>query len=193
MLAAIQKASDEQIGRDPAAEFVELIETYWLPEVRAISSAEPKTNADIQRFVSRFEEFGRILDDNASYRLTVAQARVRSRFVNELTAKQREVFPRIRKLYAAGLSAVLWRADVETKLTTGRSTTLQLTSVHFARTANIEDVYRGVSPGLGKFRFKKAEFRRREGADGYSYPVDAPGDGAIGYWDASATKFKATV
>jgi hypothetical protein len=37
MLAAIQKASDEQIGRDSAAEFVQLIQTYWMPEVRAIS------------------------------------------------------------------------------------------------------------------------------------------------------------
>lgn len=192
MLAAIQKASDEQIGRDPAAEFSELIETYWLPEVRAISSSEPITNADMQRLVGRFEEFGRILEDNSRLRLTSAQANMRRRFVSELAAKQRQVFPRMRKLYADGLRRVLWRGDVETKLEGDRSTTLRFISAHFTRNASIQELYASVLPGLGKFRFKKAEFRWREGAEGYSYPVAAPGDAAIGYWDASAIKFTST-
>lgn len=186
MLAAIQKASDEEMGHDEAATFADHIDAYWLPELRELKP--PTQPRDVSVVRAKFEDYARSLADAESLALSDSQKRRREAFVAALSAKQAEFFPLMRRLTRSALGPSLFRADVEVELVGPSASTIRFVSYRFASNASINDMFKGMYLPLRRLRFKKAVFGTSVGSR-YTYDLDVPADRAIGYWNEQTGKF----
>jgi hypothetical protein len=182
LLAAIQKASDLQVGRDPAADFTDRVEHYWMPEMRKASPQTAASDDEIGKARLLFEEAARELEASkqlaSTYGLQAAQETLRS----TTSAKQRAAFPVWRRTYAERVGKRLWSRDITVKLL-GGGRTVEFVGGMFAANANIGTFHQGMKADLRALRFDEASYRWLPDADGWTYKLDTPTDGELGYWD----------
>ncbi len=174
--AAIQKASDTQLNRSPGADYVERVQTHWLPQVEALPSS-PAAGAAVGDLLSQMEALHSYVADGEKLNLTSAQRAVRSRFSSALSAKQRLLFPAIRRRYAEELNAQLFRRDIAVTTAGTRGRTLRITGPIFVRNANIEDMQKELTPVLARMRFGRVEYRwSRNAGEATYYDLKPPAD-----------------
>jgi hypothetical protein len=181
--AALQKAWNEQIGHDPAATLMDRIDTYWLPELKKMTP--PGDPGEVAKIRLALENYARSLEDAKLAALSAQQRSRRRDFLAALAAKQRTLFPAMRRLTSQALRSGLFRADIDIEIVGRAASTVRLSSFRFTSNANIADAFAGLSEPLRRLRFKRAEFGTGSGVR-YHYALDVPPDTAIGYWEPNA-------
>lgn len=180
LMDALQRASDEQIGRDPGADYAERIDSYWLPQVRALPSIAPADPEAFGRVRTQLDGTLVAIDDGSRIILSKASAAKHQQLKTALAAKQRTLFPSMRKNYAATLDAKLFRHDVRVAAIGPGNSTLLLTGGMFSFNAKIEDTQNEIGPAAASLRFKKVSYRWSQHIDERTtYDLDAPADTAI--------------
>ncbi|MEG3181821.1 hypothetical protein [Sphingomonas sp. LT1P40] len=181
LIAAIQKASDEQIGRDPGVEYAERIDSYWLPQVRALPSTAPESDEAFGKLRTSLAGIAADVEDNAGLKLSGEQALKRKELIDALAAKQRSLFPAMRRRYAKALDAKLFRRDIRVVTTGTGDSTLLVTGRLFSFNANIEDTQNVIREAATSLRFKKVSYRWSAHIDKRTtYDLNVPSDPAIG-------------
>lgn len=174
---------------DPAAEYVDRIKTYWLPEANALPDIPPTDDTAIGELLTKFDGLAINIADGGKFSLTPAQAAVRTRLVEALAGKQRTLLPAMRRKYAEALRAKLFRRDIEVASSSIGNTTMQLTGGIFSLNANIEDLQQANGDVFRRLRFHRIEYRwSRYFHDGYHYDLKVPSDAAVGTWEADEFK-----
>jgi hypothetical protein len=157
---------------DPAADYVERVQTYWLPQAEHLPATAPASGPEYGSLLSELEGLRSYVSDGEALSLNNKQRSVALRFKQVLAAKQAALYPSFRKNYADGLRTGLFRDDVDVVATGPRASTLRLTGSVFVRNANIEDMQQSLSSALEKMRFKAVEYRwSRYIGDGYRYEM----------------------
>lgn len=175
-----QNTGNEIGHADPAAMYVERVQTYWLPEVGALPSAAPADIAAYNEVVTRFQGLRANLADAAKLELTPAQRAVHERFARALAAKQRSLLPGLRRRYGELLDGQLFRSDIRVAVLGARAQTIRLTGPMFIRNANIEDMQTGLASDLARARFRRVEFRWSPRLDaGVHFDLNSLGDADV--------------
>lgn len=178
--AEVPDQRDERGYPDPAAVYVERVKTYWLPQVESMSITKPADIAAYGKVITNLDELRRSLANGQSLTLTTAQKAVHSRFAAALAAKQRRLYPVLRRRYAELLDAQLFRSDVRVSVSGHRAQTISLVGRMFVRNANVEDMQTGLASDLGRGRFRKAEYRWSPHVGGsLRYDLQPPADADV--------------
>lgn len=178
MSAAIQKASDEQMGIDPGQVFADRVRKSWLPELKEIAGVSPSTT-QIGRIVGVFEESERRLNDGTKLKLMGTQKAALDDYVEVLRLTQRSTFPRLRKAFVADLAGRMFRSDIAVQTNGRLDDQLVFTGYHFARNASIEDGFLSIQPMAVKLRFKTVGFRSSKLAPTSTYDLSTPPDDSL--------------
>ncbi len=186
MMAAVQKASDEQIGFDPAQELMDRVDGAWLSRLRGLQA--PVSPTDVATTRGELENHALSLQDAAGVELTGDQKRRRNAFVAALQEKQATLFPQMRQQTQGALGRSLFAQDVELHVVGPNSATLRLTSYRFISNAPIQALMSGLQEPLRRLRFRSMEFGTEFGVR-YRYPLQVPADRAVGYWSVSDNSF----
>lgn len=175
-----QKAQRPYVAPDPAKDYVERVQTYWLPETVSLPTKAPMGGSEYGALQSKLETLRSYVADGEALRLSVEQRSVHLRFKQALAAKQTALYPSLREHYAVALRAGLFRDDVDVAAIGPRASTLRLTGGVFARNANIQDMQRSLGSAVEKMRFKTVEYRwSRYVGGGYRYQMDVKQDGDV--------------
>ena len=163
------------------ANWVERVQTYWLPQVRAIPTTAITDDDDFRKRQNDLNVLVQNFQDGDSLTLTKPQKATRDQFKAALAAKQARLFPALRRGYSQMLNQKLFRDDVSISVTGPSAQTIRFTAGMFVQNANIEDMQQGEYVVLMKLRFRRADYRwSRFIADGYHYDLKPPSDAAIG-------------
>ncbi|MDB5712715.1 MAG: hypothetical protein JWO15_112 [Sphingomonadales bacterium] len=184
-------AAAQEVPQSAEANFAERVETYWIPAAQKLDTAEPSSDEEYTGRLNAIDELARDLQDGAALKLDIKQKATRARFMSILSAKQRAIFPVLRRHYREVVGGNLFKADIDMAIVGAGSTVVKLTSGMFSLGSNVADAEETMSPALRRLRFKRLEFRwSRYLNDGYHYDLKAPADGDIGIWDAGASSFQ---
>lgn len=180
LIAAIQKASDQQISRDPAAEYAERIDTYWLPQVRELPSVAPDGDEAFDTLRTQLAAIIANINEGLNLDLSGKSAAKYHELKAALADRQRVLFPSMRKRYAAALDARLFRRDIRAEAVGTRSTTLLLTGGLFSFNTNIEDTQNTLSAAAASLRFKKVSYQWSAAInERMTYTLNVPADAEI--------------
>lgn len=171
--------SDEKVP-DPAADYTERVQTYWLPQASRLPTSAPNGGEEYGKLLSNLETLRSYYADGEALPLNAKQKIVHLRFKQVLAAKQIKLYPSFRKRYATALRSGLFRNNVEVAAIGPSATTLRFTGGAFASNANIEDMQQSMTSAVSKMRFHRVEYRwSRYLNDGYHYDLNAKPDGDV--------------
>lgn len=171
---------------DPASDFVERINTYWMAEVLALPTVAPNGEAEYGALVTTLDRLSLNLLGSEKLRLSHEQDLAKRRYVEALSAKPERLLPSMRARYAEQLNAKLFRHDISVAAVGDGNRTLRLVGRTFARNANIEDVQRELMMPAAKLRFRRIEFRWSHYVNETTwYKIDSPSDGAVGTFEGA--------
>ncbi len=169
--------------QSPAAAYAERISTYWLPEAQSLPAVPSDTEDAVGVLLSKIDGLVVDIKDGDDLPLSPAQLTARGQLVATVSAKQRTLFPVMRKHYADGLGAKLFRRDIRVTASGPRSSVLRLTGGMFSLNANIEDMQKELEPVVRPLRFAKVEYRWSSYFDEtVSYRLHPPADETVGQW-----------
>lgn len=189
LLAAIQAESDRQNGIDRAGDEMARIKDVWQPQLDAIPTAAPASAGELWDRINDLEEVAHELERSSGIALTPAQKGIRSRFKSAIMAKQRVLFPILRKAYGAVVGEALWSNDVDVRVGGPGNRTVTWTAAMFAAHSNIGDAQGGAQLNLLKMRFTHSAYRWAAGiGEVNTYTMSPPSDESIGYWEGSEFK-----
>lgn len=172
--------AEEQGYPDPAAVYVERVQTYWLPQVEALPDTAPTGGEAYGALLTQLEALRSYVADGKQLRLTPAQQAIHSEFSSALSAKQRKLFPSFRRSYTNLLGAQLFRRDILVSVAGPRADILRFTGPIFVRNANIEDMQAELASALAQTRFRRVEYRwSRYAPDSIYYDLDPPADADV--------------
>lgn len=170
--------------QDAASMYAERVETYWLPQARALPDAPPAESATFGTLLTQID--GLFIDaaEGSALSLTAAQQANRSKLMAVLSEKQAKLLPAMRRDYAKALDAKLFRDDMRVA---AQGTTLTLTGGMFVRNANVEDMQTELSSMVNQLRFRRVVYRWSQyNTDGLRYDLDPPADRKLGRWNGTA-------
>lgn len=177
---SVQKAQLPYVAPDPAADYTERVQTYWIPQASRLPASAPSGGEGYGKLLSDLETLRSYFADGEALPLNAKQKIVHLRFKRVLAAKQIELYPSFRQRYAAALRSGLFRDDVEVAALGTSATTLRFTGGTFASNANVEDMQQSMASAVAKMRFHRVEYRwSRYLADGYHYDLHAKPDGDL--------------
>jgi hypothetical protein len=173
-------ASSNNLAPDAAADYVERVETYWLPQAQALPSAAPAGGDAYGALLTELEALRSYIADGERLTLTPPQRAIHRRFVSALSAKQQQLLPGFRRNYAELLRTQLFRREIVVSVSGRRADTLRLTGPLFSLNANVEDMQTELDPVLRRLRFRRVEYRwSRYVNDGYHYDLQPVPDAAL--------------
>lgn len=181
--AADKRATASQRGND----YAERVKMLWTPKLTNMPSAPTVDASALWSRVSDFEEVARGIEEGKEFKQG-AGATARSKLVAAASAKQRAMFPVLRRSYGEIIRAQLFRNNVDASVGGSGAKALIFSGVMFADNANIQDAHEAARANFEKLRFSSATYTWARGLDGYRYSIVAPADGEIGYWDAGTFK-----
>ena len=168
---------------NPSSIYAERIESYWIPQARALPDIAPDDDPTFGKLLTQIEELVIDAADGSDLPLTPAQRAGRSKFMAILSEKQAKLLPAMRRKYAKTLDVKLFRDDVRVS---AQGTTMTMTGGVFVRNANIEDMETELGPVVNRLRFRRIAYRwSRYLNDGLHYDLDAPADRKLARWDGS--------
>ncbi|WP_439491183.1 hypothetical protein [Blastomonas fulva] len=171
------------VMQDPASAYAERIETYWLPEVRALPDAPPADDEAFGKLLTQIDGLVVNIEDGSDVELNPQQKRLRSQLMRELGSKQAGLLPAMRRRYAEALDAKLFRQDVRVTVS---GSTLKLVGRMFVRNANVEDTQTVLAPVVNRLRFRRVEYRwNSQIGDSLYYDLTPPSDRVVAKWDGS--------
>lgn len=186
LLAAIQKASDDQIGRSPAGDFIERVHDHWLPQIEAIPTTGPVTDEEIRNHRVFLEEVAaRELKASRSLPASPELKKAQDQLAAALRAKQASAFPHWRRVYSERLDRVLWERNIDAAAVGSGRRTIRFTGGIFASNANIGVFQRGIAQDLKLLRFNRATYQWIPDAPGSAYRLTVPDDSDLGFWSGS--------
>lgn len=94
----------------------------------------------------------------------------------KLISIQRQLYPKLRKLFAEDAGKKLWENDIKV---TSSGTTITFSGYQFAANINIKESYEAISQSLHQLRFKRANFKWNEYSEYTYYKIDSPSDQTI--------------
>lgn len=169
--------------QDPASAYAERIETYWLPEVRALPDTPPADDEAFGKLLTQIDGLVVNVEDGTDLGLSPQQKRQRSQLMQELGKKQVGLLPAMRQRYAEALDAKLFRQDVRVTVS---GSTLKLVGRMFVRNANVEDTQTVLAPVVNRLRFRRVEYRwNPQIGDSLYYDLTPPADRVVARWDGS--------
>lgn len=188
--AAGQQAALNEAPQSPADNFAERLAAYWIPQAQSLPDEPPEGEA-YGKLLSQIDTLALDLEDGQTLTLSKSQQAVRAKFISILAAKQRVLYPKMRKAYAEALDQKMFRDDIRVSATGSGSTTLRFTGASFSLNANIEDTQQSMRDADQRLRFRRVEYMwSRFLNDGSRYGLKTPDDAAIGYW--SGDQFERT-
>ncbi len=108
-------------------------------------------------------------------------------YKRELSAAQARVLPVLRDQYGPVLRAALWELDIAAKTIGKGFRTINFVGGAFAANRNIKELQVQFFESFSQLRFKRTQYRWREGADKYTYyDLKTPDDTVIGTWNNSS-------
>ena len=188
--AALDKAWHQQTGDDPAADFIDRVQTYWLPEVAALPNAAPADQEGWTKLLNAIDVLAGNAVEGEKLTFTPAQRAIANQFLRRLGAKQALLYPALRRHVASQLRSAWFRTDIGVSANGARAELLRLTSAAFVRNANIEDVQRDTGSSFLKARFRRVEYRwSRHWTEGYHYDLKPPADAIVATWDTNVSNY----
>ncbi len=136
----LETAFQQWSDTSPASDFAERVQTYWLPQLKALPTTPPADTDEYGKRLSAIQEFAQVVADAEGLTFSPAQLQLVARFRAALSAKQIALFPILRRRYSELLNEKLFRSDIEVRIAGPAARTLRLTSGAFALNASIEDM-----------------------------------------------------
>lgn len=94
---ALEVAFQEWSNTTPGSNFAERVETYWLPELKALPISPPANEATCRSRKVAIEELAQNVLDGEELTLTPAQARTLVRFRQQVRAKELILLPMLKR------------------------------------------------------------------------------------------------
>lgn len=177
-----EPASSER-QQDPAAAYVERVQVYWMPEVRAMPETVQPEEEAVGKLLSQLNGLVVDIQDGGSLSMTSAQEKVRDQLKQAVSRKQAKLLPSLRRGYAETLDAKLFRHDVRVTASGPRSTVLRLTGGMFSLNANVEDTQNELASMVRQLRFGTVEYRWSPYlGETLRYDLRPPSDRSLGLW-----------
>ncbi len=169
--------------------FAEKVQSYWLPQVTGIAATAPASAPDIWNAVAKLEDATRALETSNAMPLDQAGKDAQRNLRNALVAKQRALFPILRGAYGKVVGQAMWERDMDIRVAGAGNRSIKWTGGLFAARANIARTQGEAQTHLLRLRFTHSTYEWVRGiGERYTYTMDAPADGALGYWDGSTFK-----
>ncbi len=166
------------------------IKTYWQPQLDQEPTAEPATVADLWKREQFFEAMAGNLDDD---RITDDQGRSQpmppaakaawDRFRAELSARQAQIFPKLRHAYVKLAASGMWLQDVYVDQN-GRKITFS--GALFAANQNVMQAHLAAMDDLRKLRFAEDAYDWCRACGGTKFELKSPADSTVARWNGQS-------
>ena len=175
-----------QVVPGQAEDFVDHVRSTYIPEVRELSQTPPADADTLWAIVDKLDEEARHIDEgdklppDPKVRQAVAELHA------AMAAKQRVLFPILRRAYGDIMSRGLWKNDVAVRVSGPGYRALTWTAEMFAAHANIATAQEGAYERLMQARFTSSSYRWADGVGEVNiYRMKSPTDDAVGYWEGA--------
>ena len=175
-------AADAVSKPDQAQDYVERVNTYWLPMVKGISAPAEPTSEAIENEAMKFDEIATALNDGEKLLSVPGVSASRKRLRAALVSRQVAIFPVLRKAYAKTSATALWEANMEVKSGGAGNRAIHWVGAVFADNSKIQEAEEAVLGDLLKLRFRTSTYQWIPEANGAQYTLQSPSDSDVGSW-----------
>lgn len=170
--------------REATEQFIGQMEGQYLePLEEAHAPGDDEDIAVIWNTTALFENMARDLEAASNRDMDERGREALARYRSELSARQAQLFPQLRRAWVAKIRHGFWLQDIEVEVSGAQAGTVTWTGALFAANANIDTAQRGFRTNLQRLRISRSQYRWYEYGERTYYDMEPPSDGAIGYWD----------